>query len=144
MAQLHISGEVERVLQLDLHMSTPQPRILVVDDEPLLRLVNVDVLSDAGFEVLEAGNADEALRLLSDVKDIRVVFTDVEMPGQIDGFALADRIEALWPDIGVVVTSGRRLPGEGFGAGARCFVPKPYQFSEVVELIGSFANAKKH
>ena len=117
------------------------PRVLVVDDEPLLRLFNVDMLSDAGFEVLEAPDADEALRILDTTKDIRVVFTDVEMPGAIDGFGLAARIAALWPQIGVLVTSGRRLPNDFFRAPARRFLAKPYDVSEVVELIGTFAHA---
>ncbi len=117
------------------------PRVLVVDDEPLLRLFNVDMLSDAGFEVLEAPDADEALRILDTTKDIRVVFTDVEMPGAIDGFGLATRIAALWPQIGILVTSGRRLPNEFFTAPARRFVAKPYDVSKVVELIGTFAHA---
>lgn len=123
-------------------MSPPHPRVLVVDDEPLLRLVNVDMLSDAGFEVLEACDADEALRLLAETSDIRVVFTDVDMPGLIDGFALAARIQVLWPEIGVVVTSGRRYPDESFAAPARCFVPKPYKVSRVVELIDAFVHAR--
>jgi CheY-like chemotaxis protein len=113
------------------------PRILVVEDEPLLRLVNVEMLSDAGFEVFEAADADEALRLLSETADIRVVFTDVEMPGRLDGFALAARIGAEWPEIEVLVTSGRRLPDPSFAAPARRFVPKPYMPSRVVELIDS-------
>ncbi len=118
------------------------PRVLVVDDEPLLRMFNVDMLSDAGFDVIEAGDADEALRLLSDVSDIRVVFTDVEMPGRIDGFELAALVEARWPAIGVVVTSGRRLPNAAFRSSARCFVPKPYAAAHVVELIDSFVHAR--
>lgn len=122
--------------------TSSQPRVLVVDDEPLLRLFNVDMLSDAGFEVFEAADADEALRLLEQTNDIRVVFTDVEMPGQIDGFGLARRIEMLWPEIGVVVTSGRRLPDSSFEAPARCFVPKPYEPSHVVELIDAFVAAR--
>lgn len=118
--------------------SAEHPRVLVVDDEPLLRMFNVDMLSDAGFDVIEAANADEALRLLSLVSDIRVVFTDVEMPGTLNGFELALRVEAQWPDIGVVVTSGRRLPDAAFGSSGRCFVPKPYAASRVVELIDAF------
>ena len=127
---------------MGLHVSSHHPRVLVVDDEPLLRLVNVDMLSDAGFEVLEAGDADEALRLLAATDDIRVVFTDVDMPGHIDGFALAARIGTLWPDISVVVTSGGRCPDADFSAPARCFVPKPYKVSRVVELIGAFVQAR--
>ena len=122
--------------------SAEHPRVLVVDDEPLLRMFNVDMLSDAGFDVIEAGNADEALRLLTSISDIRVVFTDVEMPGGIDGFELADLVEARWPGIGVVVTSGRRLPNEAFRASARCFVPKPYAAAKVVELIDSIVHAR--
>ncbi len=118
------------------------PRVLVVEDEPLLRLINVDMLSDAGFEVLEAGDADEALRLLEETSDIRVVFTDVDMPGCLDGFALAARIGVRWPEIGVVVTSGRRYPDTAVGAPACCFVAKPYKASRVVELIDAFVHAK--
>ena len=121
--------------------SLPHPRVLVVEDEPLLRMFNADMLNDAGFDVLEASDADEALRLLETMKDIRVVFTDVEMPGLIDGFALAERIEAQWPDIGVVVTSGRRYPPPAFSAPARCFVPKPFRAAHVVGMIDAFVHA---
>ncbi len=117
-------------------------RILVVEDEPLLRMFNADMLIDAGFEVLEAANATEALHLLETNSDISVVFTDVEMPGAIDGFALAERIGAQWPDIGVLVTSGRRYPDEIFAAASRCFVPKPFRVAHVVELIGAFVQLR--
>lgn len=114
-------------------------RILIVEDEPLLRTFNADALSEAGFEVLEACDADEALRLLEADGGIDVVFTDVEMPGQFDGFALARTIEVRWPAIGVVITSGRRLPPDNAAAPARRFVPKPFKVSQIVESIGSVA-----
>ena len=117
-------------------------RILIVEDEPLLRLVNADMLSDAGFDVIEAANADEALRLLETMHDIAVVFTDVEMPGALDGFALAKRIETRWPDIGVVVTSGRRFPDVAMTAPMRCFVPKPFQAAHLVGLIDAVVQAR--
>lgn len=124
---------------MDLHV-LPQPRVLVVEDEPLLRTFNSDMLMDAGFDVCEACDADEALLLLEQFgDDIRVVFTDVEMPGTLDGFALAARIEAKWPDICVIVTSGRRLPHPSFNAPARHFVAKPFKVAQVLEVIGSFA-----
>ena len=126
---------------MDLNAASSLPRILVVEDEPLLRTFNADMLSDAGFEVLEAGDADEALRCLETMPDIRVVFTDVEMPGLIDGFALAQRIERQWPAIGVLVTSGRRYPTDAFDAPARVFVPKPFKVAQVVELIEAFVRA---
>lgn len=115
-------------------------RVLVVEDEPLVRSFNADMLSDAGFEVLEAGDAAEALRLLESRDDIQVVFTDVEMPGSIDGFDLAMRIGVQWPDIGVLVTSGRRYPSEIFTASSRRFVPKPFRAAHVVELIDAFVH----
>ena len=117
-------------------------RVLVVEDEPLLRMFNADMLIDAGFDVLEAADAIEPLHLLETNDDIRVVFTDVEMPGAIDGFALALRIEAQWPEIGVLVTSGRRYPNEVFTAAQRCFVPKPFRVAQVVELIGAFVQSR--
>lgn len=117
-----------------------QGRVLVVEDEPLVRSFNADMLSDAGFEVLEAADAVEALRVLESRDDIQVVFTDVEMPGSIDGFDLAMRIGAQWPDIGVLVTSGRRYPNEVFTASSRRFVPKPFRVAQVVELIDAFVH----
>ena len=123
---------------MDLNRPSIHPRVLVVDDEPLLRIFNVDMLSEAGFEVLEACNASEALSVLETTDGIQVVFTDVEMPGTLDGFALADRIGVRWPKIGVLVTSGRRYPERLIDAPARRFLPKPYAVSHVVELIDAF------
>ncbi len=127
---------------MEIAGATTCSRILVVEDEPLLRLFNADMLTDAGFEVVEACDADEALRMLESVSDIRVVFTDVEMPGALDGFALADRIETRWPETGGVVTSGRRYPHQGFAAPARRFVPKPFRPAQVVEVIDAFIHAR--
>lgn len=122
-------------------LSAPPPRVLVVDDEPLLRLMSADHLSDAGFDVLEASNAEEALQLLEATDDISFVFTDVDMPGRLDGFQLAERIEARWPQIGVLVTSGGRRPDEM--RPIRRFVAKPYRPAEVLALIGGFL-ASRH
>ncbi len=127
---------------MDHYSSSEHPRILVVEDEPLLRMFNTEMLSDAGFDVVEACNADEALLALERIGDIKVVFTDVDMPGLIDGFALAKRIEVLWPYIKVVVTSGRRYPDASFGVPARCFIPKPYALAEVVGVIDAFVHPK--
>ena len=123
-------------------VASSHARVLVVEDEPLLRMFNADMLIDAGFDVLEAADAVEALHLLETNDDIRVVFTDVEMPGALDGFALARRIETRWPAIGVLVTSGRRYPDEVFAAATRCFVPKPFRVAQVVELIDAFVQLR--
>ncbi|ACK49820.1 response regulator receiver protein [Methylocella silvestris BL2] len=104
----------------------PQPVVLVVEDEPFIRMLGADVLEDAGFAVIEAANADEALRVLALRSDVAAVFTDVEMPGSIDGVALASRIHDRWPRIGVVLTSGRRVFGPDALPKTDRFVPKPY------------------
>ena len=128
---------------MNINTLDSHPLVLVVDDEPLLRLMNADMLTDAGFEVIEAASGDEALSLLEQNSDVRVVFTDVEMPGRIDGFALADRIERTWPAIGVVVTSGRCIPNASFNAVAQRFLPKPYSMDHLVRLIGAFVDAQR-
>lgn len=76
-----------------------KPVVLVVEDEPLLRLFASDMIEEAGFEVLQASDASDALVTLQDRLDIRVVFTDVNMPGGIDGIMLAIRIRERWPAI---------------------------------------------
>jgi CheY-like chemotaxis protein len=85
-----------------------RPLILVVEDEALVRMTLVDVLEDAGFKVIEAVNAYEALRVLKAVSDVQAVVTDVEMPqGSINGFELAHRVRTNCQGIGVLVVSGR-------------------------------------
>ena len=80
--------------------STPiRPVVLVVEDEPLLRIDAVDIIEDAGFEVVEAGNAREALDILNSRSDIRIVFTDVSMPGSLDGLRLALANRARDPQV---------------------------------------------
>jgi CheY-like chemotaxis protein len=111
------------------------PLVLVVDDDASVRAVGADILADAGFAVLEACNADEALRILAAHPDINVVFSDVEMPGALDGLALASRVSELCPGIGIVLTSGGReidrlsLPRDGV------FVRKPYAGAVLLRRI---------
>ena len=99
-------------------------RVLVVEDEPFVRLTAVEMLQDAGFVVLQASNADEAIELLEKHSDIRVLFTDVQMPGSIDGVKLAEACRKRWPLVKIVVTSGNPRPGQ-LGDDVR-FLPKPY------------------
>ena len=84
--------------------------ILVVDDDVLERMGASYMFSDAGYRVLEAGNADEALRLFETNTDIRVLFTDVSMPGSMSGADLALDVAKRWPAIGIIMTSGRPRP----------------------------------
>jgi CheY-like chemotaxis protein len=111
------------------------PFVLVVEDEPFVRMMGADMLEDAGFEVLMACNADEALRVLANRSDVGVVFTDVEMPGSLDGLDLAWRIHRDWPQVGVVVTSGRSSASECALPDDGLFVAKPYAAPTLVREI---------
>ena len=83
-----------------------EPLVLVVDDEPLLRLSAVAVLEDAGYATLQAGSADKAIQQLEANAGIRAVFTDIDMPGGMDGLQLAAVIRDRWPPVELLVTSG--------------------------------------
>jgi CheY-like chemotaxis protein len=110
--------------------------ILVVEDEALVRMMLVDVLDDAGFKVMEAAHADEALHILAAVPDVHVVVTDVEMPrGSINGFELARRVREDRQDIGVVIASGRVAPAPGELAEGAYFIEKPLYPERLLKLI---------
>jgi CheY-like chemotaxis protein len=91
---------------------TKRPVILIVEDEHLIRMDAADMIGAAGFDVVEAGNADEAIAILERRFDISVVFTDVQMPGSMDGLKLAAAVRGRWPPIKIVATSGLNI-GEG-------------------------------
>src|SRR5215212_10552640 len=119
-------------------MSTAESRpstILVVEDEAFVRMLASDILTeDGGYRVIEAVNADEARTVLEARHDVRVVFTDVHMPGSLNGFALASIIHLRWPEIGVIVTSGCALPGVGDLPQGTRFLPKPYSSSTLIDM----------
>jgi CheY-like chemotaxis protein len=116
-------------------MGLEGPIILVVDDEPLVRLFAADTLSELGFLVLEAANADEAVALLEFWSDVRMVFADVRMPGSMDGIALASLIHERWPDIAVMLTSGHVDPAEDELPENARFLPKPYRVEDLVAMM---------
>jgi CheY-like chemotaxis protein len=114
---------------------TKRPVILIVEDEFLIRMDAVDMIRAAGFGVVEAANADEAIIVLEDRLDITVVFTDVQMPGSMDGLRLAAAIRGRWPPIKIVATSGRiRVDDDDRPEGSR-FLPKPYSAGEIVRTL---------
>ena len=120
-------------------LSEERPVVLVVEDDFLIREYAVEVINEAGFEAIEAGNADEAIRILEGRSDIRIVFTDVHMPGSIDGLKLAHAIRGRWPPIKLIVTSGQMTVLESdLPAGGR-FFSKPYQPSEIARALHEFA-----
>lgn len=117
-------------------MEEARETVLLVDDEALVRMGAADMLEEAGFRVIEAASADEALRCLTaDPGNIDVLVTDVHMPGALDGMDLAREVDRSWPHIRLVVTSGlarysdRDIPDHGR------FVPKPWILPRMVEAI---------
>jgi CheY-like chemotaxis protein len=114
--------------------------VLVVEDEPLMLVDAVDLVTEAGFEAIGVKNADEAIRILESRDDIRIVFTDVNMPGSMDGIRLAHAVRHRWPPIEIIVTSGltlanvqELLPERGI------FFPKPYTPAQVASALHRLA-----
>jgi CheY-like chemotaxis protein len=109
--------------------------VLVVEDEILLRMDAFDALEAAGYDVVDAANADEAIAILNGRNDIRIVFTDIHMPGPMDGLKLAHFVRDRWPPIKIIATSGyARITEMDLPEGSR-FVRKPYQHKEVIGII---------
>jgi DNA-binding NtrC family response regulator len=109
--------------------------VLVVEDEPAVRAVAVETLEIDGFKVIEAPSADYAVTILQARDDIHVVFTDVTMPGHLNGFDLAQLAKSLHPNISLIVTSGALPSGfSGLAPEAR-FLQKPYRMTAVIRLI---------
>jgi CheY-like chemotaxis protein len=110
--------------------------VLLVEDEPLVRMTAVDELEEAGFHVLEAANADIALQVLEAVADeVRVLFTDVDMPGSMNGMALAEHVNAKWPHIMLLISSGYSAPDPSEIPDHGHFVAKPYVGATVARHI---------
>ncbi|WP_105432467.1 response regulator [Neorhizobium sp. T6_25] len=108
--------------------------VLVVDDEPLIRMLLVEALEDEGFHVLEASNVLEAVVVFG-THDIDALVTDVDMPGPLNGFDLVDLVAKRGRRIAIVVTSGRHLGGDRVLPSSSKFLPKPYLVSEVLEAL---------
>ena len=114
---------------------TQRPVVLIVEDEFLLRMDAMDMVAAAGFEAIEAANADEAIEILEARRDIAVVFTDIQMPGSMDGLKLARAVRGRWPPIKIVATSGQiEVKPADLPEGGR-FLPKPYSPTEVTGML---------
>jgi two-component system, response regulator PdtaR len=113
-------------------MDQAKPVILVVEDNELLRLHAAGLLEDHGFGVVEAENADAALKLLETRDDVRLLFTDIQMPGSCDGMDLARKVHARWPRILLVITSGHIKPAQTEIPDHGRFVGKPYRANELL------------
>jgi len=115
--------------------------VLVVEDEPLLRMMAVDLVEEAGFEALDAGNADEAVRILETRPDIRIVFTDIDMPGSMDGMMLAASVRDRWPPIEIIIVSGQRRLADKDLPIRSVFYSKPYDTNTVIAKLQEMAAA---
>lgn len=111
------------------------PIALVVDDEPLILMDTADIVACAGYHVIEARSADEAFELLAKYRSVKLVMTDVQMPGTMDGMALARYVGEHWPEVHVVVASGAVTPKDDeLPQGAR-FLGKPLNQALVLETL---------
>jgi CheY-like chemotaxis protein len=123
------------------HAVPRRPVVLVVEDEYFLRINAILMIEDAGYDVLEAADADQAIEILEARPDVHVIFTDIQIPGSMDGLKLAHAVRGRWPPIKIIATSGRvNLRADDLPEGGR-FLPKPYRPEEIVgtlrELVGA-------
>lgn len=111
------------------------PAVLVVEDEVLILISTAQDLRDAGFEVYEAINAAEAIALLERHPEIGLLFTDIDMPGAMDGLMLSRLVGDRWPPVKIIVTSGKALGGRTGMPPEGLFMPKPYRLDKLITTI---------
>lgn len=115
--------------------ATNRPVVLIVEDEFLLRMNAAEMIGEAGFNVVEAAHADQAIAILEARPDIHVVFTDIQMPGSMDGLKLARFVRGRWPPIKIVATSGFVSVGkDDLPEGSR-FLTKPYRPAQIIATL---------
>ncbi len=111
------------------------PVVLVVEDEALIRMNGVDLLEDAGYSVIEAASADEAIAILEKAPQIRLLFSDVDMPGSMDGIELAEFVHQRWPKMRLLLTSGHHKIADADLPDHGRFVSKPYSDQTIVKQV---------
>jgi CheY-like chemotaxis protein len=119
---------------------TEMPTVLVVEDDILIRDVVSEELTEAGFDVVQVGNADKAIEILEAQRDIHLVFTDIDMPGSMDGLKLAAAVRDRWPPVHIIITTGKARPMV-IPVNA-IFIPKPYLGKAVVSAMRTFENMR--
>jgi len=115
--------------------------VLVVEDEVLVRLMIAEELRSAGFQVIEASDADEALAVLANITDVSVIFSDIRMPGSMDGLELAKKVRADFPKIRIVLASGNLAAVASVDHDG--FFLKPYEADEIINLIKTLLDQKE-
>jgi two-component system, response regulator PdtaR len=117
------------------------PIVLVVEDEGLVRQMSADELADAGYQVLEAANSREAISILESGVRVAVLFTDVNMPGELDGLELARLVRDRWPRVGLLVTSGGARAGPDDVPDEGRFISKPYSLRRMCSVVDELVSA---
>jgi DNA-binding NtrC family response regulator len=112
-----------------------RPAVLVVDDEIIERTSAIEALQTAGFETVDACNVAEAVLALEMVSSIRVVLTDLDLRGGLDGIVLAACVDRRWPSIGIIMTSGKIEPMPGDVPSRACFLRKPYAEARMLDRV---------
>ncbi len=125
-------------------MATPgsPPIVLVVEDEMVLRMRAVDIVEDAGFVPIEAVSADEAIEILESRDDISLLFTDIQMPGSMDGLKLAHATHMRWPDIKIILVSGQIAVTDADKPDDSRFFPKPLEIDEMVRELQAMVGTR--
>ena len=122
----------------------PRAKVLLVEDEGLIRMIASEFLQDEGFDVIEAWSGDEAVRLLDGPDSFHILFTDIQMPGSQDGVDIAVRARQLYPDIPILIVSGYApalVVRLGVLDPAALFMQKPYRLREVVRALRRMTTA---
>ena len=133
------------MVHMTLPSSSDAPCALVVDDDALILMDATSILEDAGFEVLEAMNVTQAMTVLCEHHDrVDLLFTDVQMPGDGDGFDLARRTAEKWPHIAIVVASGHVKPGDDDLPEGATFIDKPFSSNLIRHHVRITMPAEKH
>jgi CheY-like chemotaxis protein len=122
------------------HQGTPahaieRPVVLIVEDDAVARFNAVEIVGDAGYDAVEAESADEAISILEARSDVLVVFTDIRLPGSMDGLKLARYIKHQWPPIAIIATSGQFMIRQDELPDGGVFLPKPYSPASVTSVL---------
>jgi CheY-like chemotaxis protein len=115
--------------------------VLVVEDEVFIRMSTVATLEDAGYSVLEAHDSADALRVLAGHDEVRIMVTDVRMPGAMDGLGLVAQLQRERPVLRALVVSANSCADAAFKAGAAAFLPKPFLAQNILRVVGEMAKA---